>query len=190
MERLIGLCGFAGAGKDATAALLGMVGFRRVAFADGVREELRGWLAPNRKPLAGMPPELWLAAFGVSKSEIDFKPTTPAMRTVIQLWGTEFRRAQDPQYWVKYAMQKVAQARMSVGGTFDCPVVVTDVRFPNEVEAVRERGGVIWKINRPGLTADGHVSERNVEDVIADVELVNDGTLLELAEKVKLCLEG
>jgi hypothetical protein len=39
-------------------------------------------------------------------------------------------------------------------------VVVEDVRFPNEVELIRARGGVLWRIDRPGLTAGRHVSEQ------------------------------
>lgn len=178
MNKLIGLCGFAGSGKDATAALLRMSGYRRVAFADSVREEVQDLLSGTDVPLEKFPKELWDLLKKVTIEEVWGKPTSPRMRRVLQLWGTEFRRAQDPEYWTKKGMSKVDKLRR------DVPVVVTDVRFPNEVQKIRSRGGELWKIYRPGKFSDGHSSEESIREIEEDRVLVNSGTLLELAELV------
>lgn len=175
--RLVALCGFAGAGKDATAALLGMRGFERVAFADGVREEVEDFLSGAVVEFAGeFPKELWDLLETVTIEEVWGKPTSPKMRRVLQLWGTEFRRAQDSEYWIKKTEKKIIDLLYR-----GVSVVVTDMRFPNEVALVERLGGMVWRVDRPGLKSDGHVSEESVKTIVPDLILTNEGTLLDLA---------
>ena len=61
-------------------------------------------------------------------------------------------------------------------------VLFDDVRFPNEVAAIRRLGGLIWRVERPGLTALAHESERL--DVIPDAVISNDKGVAELREQV------
>lgn len=75
------------------------------------------------------------------------------VRTLMQNYGTEVRRNDDPNYWV---MQwKLALASL------DVPIVLTDdVRFQNEYDAVRAYGGTLIRINRTDLMSDStHQSE-------------------------------
>ena len=63
-------------------------------------------------------------------------------------------------------------------------LVVTDVRYPNEAERVREYGGEVWNIRRPGLEPDGHSSESPLPLDLVDRIIHNDGTLDEFEVKV------
>lgn len=74
-------------------------------------------------------------------------------------------------------------------------VVISDVRFPNESEAVRGRRGVVINIVRPSATREektaalagrdpGHFSERALDDAEADHVIMNDGTLEDLRDQV------
>jgi hypothetical protein len=60
-------------------------------------------------------------------------------------------------------------------------VVVTDVRFTNEAQRVRDVGGHVWRIERPGAglagAAGAHPSEAML---LADRVVINDGTLDQL----------
>jgi hypothetical protein len=59
-------------------------------------------------------------------------------------------------------------------------VVITDVRFPNEVEAIWDRGGVVVKVVRPGVgPARGHVSETAIDHLALPI-VVNDGDVFDL----------
>lgn len=71
---------------------------------------------------------------------------TTAVRAALQYWGTEFRRKQDDDYWVKRTMQAMV-AHLASGRS----VFVTDARFENEVDAIRRAGGftVRLKVSRP-----------------------------------------
>jgi hypothetical protein len=64
---------------------------------------------------------------------------------LLQWWGTEYRRAQDPDYWV----QKMYEG---IPPTVDV-ALVTDVRFPNEADSITQRGGYTVKVER--LNPDG-----------------------------------
>lgn len=67
-------------------------------------------------------------------------------------------------------------------------VVVPDVRFDVEAEAIRHLGGTIIHIVRPGVGLDGdsatHVSEAGIEFRFGDMHLSNSGSVEELHHKV------
>lgn len=63
-------------------------------------------------------------------------------------------------------------------------IVITDIRFPNEAQRVRDLGGEVWRLIRPGSENedDSHISEVPLPDALIDYILVNDGTLEELKD--------
>ncbi len=69
------------------------------------------------------------------------KPYPEEIRRLLQWWGTEFRRAQDIDYWatrgIEEAMRQAEHQHL---------VVITDVRFENEAHAIRAAGGVVFEV--------------------------------------------
>ena len=67
--------------------------------------------------------------------------------------------------------------------------VITDMRFPNEMEAVEEREGLTIRVVRNNGTRaidiNPHASETALDDAEFDYEIINDGTLEDLVEKVR-----
>ena len=108
--------------------------------------------------------------------------TAVTVRRILQWWGTEYRRAQDPDYWTKAWGHKVA--RLDLHKTL---VLVDDVRFMNELNVIREFGGLIVKIERPGFDgANNHSSETSLDEYRQwDGIIVNDGTLEQFGRKVE-----
>jgi hypothetical protein len=100
---------------------------------------------------------------------------TTEIRTALQYWGTEVRRAQDELYWVKKAIAGATKA--SAAGK---SVVFTDLRYPNEEEACRKAGFFTVRLDissetqaqrlwdRDGITPDpatmAHPSENALDD--------------------------
>jgi len=87
-------------------------------------------------------------------------------RVVLQTMGTEWGRNIDPQVWVRATVQ---QARASVS-----PVVVSDCRFGNEIAGIKDAGGYMVRVRRPGarlvrMGVAGHASEAE-QDTIPDTE--------------------
>jgi hypothetical protein len=67
--------------------------------------------------------------------------------------------------------------------------IVTDMRFENELEAVVEREGITIRVVRPGTVVGNHPSETALDGFIMHYEIINDGTLEELVEKVREILK-
>jgi hypothetical protein len=168
-KKVIGLCGYAGAGKDAAAWGLTQRGWTKVAFADPVRQSLLNLNPTVINPVNGMPLRLSeaLSEYGWDKIKL-----WPQVRTLLQRIGTEAgRNIHGQDCWVNIARRKID------GLSGD--VVVTDVRFLNEVAMIRELGGQIIRITRPGVgPVNAHISETLPFE--PDAEIINDGTVMEL----------
>lgn len=66
----------------------------------------------------------------------------------------------------------------------DC-VAITDARYPNEAKRIKELGGVMWEVIRPGLESDGHDSEVPLPRELVDWQIVNDGDLDVLRDRIQ-----
>lgn len=66
--------------------------------------------------------------------------------------------------------------------------IITDMRFPNEMEAVELRKGVTIKVVRPGTSVGTHPSETALDDAYFDHVISNNGTIQDLVEKVRQIL--
>ncbi len=107
--------------------------------------------------------------------------TAVTVRRILQWWGTEFRRAQDPDYWTRAWADKVASHDLE-----KTHILVDDIRFKNELETLKAQGGLIVKIERPGFNGAGdHASETSLDDYSAwDHVIVNDGSLVQYLDKL------
>lgn len=180
LPALISLSGKMGSGKDTVGALLSMVGYNCVSWADALRLEVFRSLCDCIAPV-GMTEEVRQAWCSMSPEEVYAKPTSANARKVLQFWGTEYRRSQDPLYWIKALDKRLAP---------DTLYAITDTRFANEEQYVHARGGQKWRVTRPDLQAlgiVGHASEQ-FEGMQPDTFVDNSGTVVELAKRVKQIL--
>ncbi|MDE2103130.1 MAG: hypothetical protein KGL39_38145 [Patescibacteria group bacterium] len=183
---MIGLVGFAGrkrAGKDTAGAALVARGYKRLSFAGPLKAMLRALLMEQ-----GVLPSVIEAMIEGDLREVPsdhLGGCTPrhAMQTLGTQWGRELIQR---DLWVNAA---ITSARHS-----GSPVVFTDVRFQNEVDAIRQAGGIVIRIYRPTLfRADEHESEAGVDSLFVDRELVNncaDAHTLALKAVCRLCEWG
>lgn len=177
---ILGVGGKIGAGKDAIARHLVMQhNVVVVRFADALKEEV---LRILRKTST----EIWKAFRGASAepTEADLRrliwdDKPPIMRRILQEWGTELRRAEDDEYWVK--KWEIA-ARRAVANGYG--VVAPDTRFQNEVAAIRRLGGTVVLVLRPGTVSGDHASETAVDVEAADRTFQNDQDLDHLFRQV------
>jgi hypothetical protein len=182
-HHIIGLGGHARSGKDTVAAyLIERYGFVRYAFADAVRTAALAldpiiYTIPSFY-VNGAPEPVRLSEIVAADGWEDAK-AMPEVRRTLQRFGMGVRDI-DPAFWIKATMAQLADETR--------PVVVTDVRFPNEVEAVRARGGLFVRVRRPGATGNGHISEHANDHIAADVEINNAGSLADLAATIERTL--
>lgn len=176
---IIGLTGLAGSGKDTARAALEDLGFTGLAFADGLRNMIY----------------MLLDSYGVNK---DYMNCRELKETIIPGWGVSYRHLMQtlgtewgrgalgvPDFWVARMGQLLDENYSRLPGEV-MGVVISDVRFDNEADLVKSRGGVIWRITRCGVDpVRGHVSESEMEHIKADLTITNNGTVLELRRAVQ-----
>lgn len=134
---LVGLCGYIGSGKNAVAEMLVKHhGYEQDSFAKSLKDAVSAVFGWPRELLEGNTPEsrAWREAPDTWWSDNLQMPVSP--RLALQVIGTEvFRGAYNNNIWVASLLRRVG----------DRNVVVSDVRFPNEIKMIQEFGGhVIW----------------------------------------------
>lgn len=166
-------------GKSTVANELIRHGFVRKGFADALKGMVRALLAAF-----GFAPEEveHFVLDGKGKETpipvLDGKTSRYLQQTIGTEWGRELI-ARD--LWVKAVLNDRRPDML----------VIDDLRFPNEYDAIREEGGQVWRIYRPGQEpTSGHPSEGLLEGREFDEEIVNDGSLSELEAKVRNALTG
>lgn len=196
---IFGLTGAAGSGKDSVADILvAEYGFRRIAFADCLYEEVStAFNVPvtflrNRETKEKNSFRLSLThcmdgdfARVIRKirhngnrplgySDVPYSP-----RQILQWWGTDYRRAQCETYWIDRVRKRLMLAS-------DAHWVISDVRFQNEADLVLEIDGLIGLVTRPGVElVANHVSEVYWRTCSPDIVFRNDGTLEDLMTDVR-----
>lgn len=176
---IIGLSGVARSGKDTVADhLVENYGFKKVSFADPIREALYR-----------LNPEIDVDGYDMRlKAAIDLmgweqlKELSTGLRGLMQRMGTEVGREMfGENIWVDTALKGIAP---------EDKVVITDVRFPNEADAIQATGGKLWRVERPGVgPANDHPSESALDTYEFPTKLANEGTLEDLWKKVDLELD-
>jgi len=199
---LIGISGKIGAGKDTVGIIIRQLGFTNNG---GTWENMKfaGKLKIIASLLTGIPIEKFedqefkktilgsewgrptkqnpLNAIEAFK-DITFVEMM-SVRDLLQKLGTEaMRNGLHENVWVN---------ALFADYTEDKQWVITDVRFPNEFKAIKEKGGIVIRVNRPGHgnsmkeLAEAHPSETALDGHEFDYVIENNSNLEQLISKVR-----
>lgn len=187
---IIGICGLIGSGKGTVADILVDQGFKKVSFADKLKDGVSTIFGWDRAMLEGdtdesrqwreQPDDFWS---NETKMEV-----TP--RLVLQLFGTDcMRNGFDDGVWVSLLKKTI----LDNPGNY----VVPDVRFENEIAMLRDIGGEVWEVKRgadpewmiqyetTGIEPTNiHPSEWRWIKSLKDEVITNDRTLNDLKHQV------
>lgn len=166
--RLIGICGDIGSGKSSVADYLERRhGYRLLPWSAPLKAiafQTYGPLGAKMKHFYGTQAEKAEPIPGI----MDAAGVTRTGRSILEWLGDEGFRTVDPDTWVKYAMATV-RAFPDVQWAFP------DVRYENEMKAIRARGGVVWEVTRVGGPDHGkrdHPSDQRWRLIQKDAHLV------------------
>lgn len=162
--KIIGLTGAARSGKDTVALYLdGHFGFSRLALATPLKQGIEA--------MFGLPQSMW----SDEKKELEIPGLGVSPRRMAQTLGTEWgRNTLGEDIWLKVLERRIDELQVD-------QVVITDVRFANEARWVKDRGGLLIRVERPNVRAiAAHSSEAGIAPEVHDVVIVNDGTLEDL----------
>jgi hypothetical protein len=140
---IIGIAGFQGSGKDTIADYLqNIYGFKRDSFAATLKDAVASVFGWDRELLEGRTREsrTWRETVDPWWSErLNMPMLTP--RYVLQVWGTEVaRRNFHDDTWIASLENKLRKTSNDI--------VISDVRFPNEISAIKRAGGVVIRVVR------------------------------------------
>ena len=159
---VVGFTGRKRSGKDTAGAALVALGFHRLAFADPLKAMLRALMEAQGAPAVDV--ARYLEGEDKESSCPYLGGASP--RFALQTLGTEWgRQLIAGDLWTG-ALTRAAREHGRV--------VVTDIRFPNEVACVRAMGGRVYRVMRPSLPPpDAHASEALVDGLEVDAEIPN-----------------
>lgn len=167
--RLFGITGKKFSGKDTSVAHL-PASVIRYSFAGPLKEELKKVFQLSDSQLNDP----------LEKEMID-KRYGKSPRQLMQWYGTDVVRRVDKNYWIKRFLKFHSLHDSSV------KIVVTDVRFQNEAEAIRSLGGEIIQVCRSSDSYDNHESEQG--GFVPDKIIYNNGSIKDLQMKMSLIIK-
>lgn len=194
---LVALCGLKGSGKDSVASfLVDRYGFRKLSFGSGLKDVVAAMFQWDRAMLEGdtpasrewreAPDPWWSSRLGTS--------VTP--RSMLQVIGTDVIRQFHADVWVACLERQLSP---------NARVVITDCRFPNEIDMVRRHGGKVVHVARGDLPSwfepyragalalpppEVHVSEYAWARHLPDHTILNNGTMADLGHKCDAMCEA
>jgi hypothetical protein len=140
---IIGVCGLIGAGKDTVADyLVNVHEFRRDSFAATLKDAVSAVFGWDRDMLEGRTKSSrewreqvdpwWSQRLGIPQL---------SPRWVLQQWGTNvLRQGFHDDIWIASVENKIRNSSDDV--------VISDCRFPNEIDAIRSAGGIVVRVVR------------------------------------------
>lgn len=219
MKDIIGVVGFLGSGKNTVGNfLIDQLGYNRDSFAGPLKDAVSVVFGWPRDLLEGetkesrewrdRPDEWWEQRLDWTNHKLNYMHRRFTPRLALQLWGTDVLRTNFfDALWIASLEYRLKD---------NDRVVVTDCRFPNEIETIRKMGGKVIRVKRgpepewwdtaiaansdtflhapecaKELDALGiHISEWAWIGQQFDATITNDGTLEELEELTKWTLQN
>jgi len=138
---IIGICGLIGSGKGTVGDILVEQGYKKVSFADKLKDGVATIFGWDRAMLEGDTDEsrTWREQTDEFWSNETKMEVTP--RLVLQLFGTDcLRNGFYDGVWVSLLKKYI----LDNPGDY----VIPDVRFRNEQNMIRELGGKVWQVKR------------------------------------------
>ena len=187
---IIGVSGYSGCGKDTVGTILQQID-------KDSHWEIKKWAGKLKQVaelLTGIPVEKFedqeFKKTNLGKQWNDRINNPMSVRDFLQKLGTEgLRDGLHTNTWVNALMAdyKCVPADRAPNG-WDCDNwIITDTRFPNEAQAIKDAGGIIIRVTRPGIgPVNDHPSETGLNQWKFDYEIQNDSSLNELINSVRI----
>lgn len=196
-KRIIAFCGRKESGKTELAKICEEFGFKRLSFASALKQliskliqcdlneinklknvETEYKFTDNHYQIIANETNIPLSIVTEKMSSVQFK----TVRQLLQFIGTDLIRVYCPNWHIEKMREEINEVDK---------YVIDDVRFPNEVELIKELDGDLWFVVRPKLdNISNHESENSLRWQDFDNVIVNDKTLTYLQDNWRIFMEN
>ena len=143
MDNIIGICGNARSGKDTLGKNI-----VSILKDNGIKSKVLSFADELKKSVD----EFLINSIGISAFTED-EEEKKTIRPFLVTWGTEVIRSMDKNYWINKLEEKISQNQVNI---------ITDVRFENELEWIKNNGGLSVYLERDGIKpANKHEEDNN-----------------------------
>ena len=188
---IIGISGKAGSGKDTAAKMLEVLYANPdISYEDFANKKYKNFADIQIVHFADTLKETAQVLFRIGEWETNTqegKKTTinwigKTVRELLQGIGQGLRDAIDPNLWVK-----ILFANTEGWSNY----IIADVRYPNEIYAIKKRNGILIRIDRKGAGAGNHSSETALDNYKEwDVHIENNDSIEDLFETMKIFIKN
>lgn len=155
-KMIVGFCGYARSGKDTCANLVlnsNNMTMLKLGFADSLRDfayEINAYLPELRMRYREV-----INIYGYEEAKTEF----PCVRRYLVNIGNGARLTISPEIWINAVEHRIKTTPVRL-------YLITDVRYPNEVDFILSRGGIVIYVTRPGIGPANEVEEKSIHEIL------------------------
>jgi len=183
---IIGLCGYKRSGKDTAGSLLLENGYTKYSFAGPLKKACQEIFMFDDEQTEGNKKEDYDDRWNINPRKVFQRFGTEIFRDNLDMFFPEMKNIKNT-FWIyrfKLWYKKEKEKNPNI------KIVVTDVRFENEANIIKELGGLIIKVNRNNNNNnDNHISELSINKIKHDILIDNDSTIEDFHLKLKKILK-
>lgn len=186
LPNLIALTGFKRCGKDTAGLyLIENHNYIKYSFAGALKTACSEIFMFDYEQTEGSKKEDFDERWNINPRKVFQRFGTEIFRDSLELFFPEMKHLKN-NFWIyrfKIWYQEQVKKNPNVR------IVVSDVRFQNEADIIKELGGIIIKVHRKNIdNSDSHISELNILNINADYDIKNDSSIENYYKNLKSIL--
>lgn len=186
LPNLIGITGFKRCGKDTTGLyLINNHNYIKYSFAGALKAACSEIFMFDYEQTEGSKKEDFDERWNINPRKVFQRFGTEIFRDSLEQFFPEMKHLKN-NFWIyRFKIWYQEQIRKNP----NVRIVVTDVRFQNEADIIKELGGIIIKVSRKNIMSDDkHASEINILNIKADYDIKNDSSIEDYYKNLKSIL--
>lgn len=186
LPKLIGITGFKRSGKDTCGAyLIKNHDYIKYSFAGALKVACSEIFMFDYEQTEGSKKEDFDSRWNINPRKVFQRFGTEIFRDSLDKFFPEMKHLKN-NFWIyRFKIWYQEQVKQNP----NVRIVVSDVRFQNEADIIKELGGIIIKVSRKNIkNTDNHISELNILNIKADYNIKNDSSLEDYYENLKSIL--
>lgn len=186
LPKLIGITGLKRSGKDTCGLfLIEKHNYVKYSFAGALKNACSEIFMFDYEQTEGSKKEEFDDRWNINPRKVFQRFGTEIFRESLDKFFPEMKHLKN-NFWI-YRFR--IWYKQQIKNNPDIKIVITDVRFSNEADIIKELGGIIIKVTRKNLkNNDNHSSEVDISNIQSDYTIKNDSSIIKYYQNLKSIL--